>query len=73
MDPIEIVSGVAAALLTLAVGVTWPPMLSGAFWAMVTLYGVISVLFDDETPRGIPGIDAIRRSSGGEPQRDPQR
>lgn len=27
---------------------------------MVAVYGVVSVLFDDETPRGIPGLEYIQ-------------
>jgi len=44
-------------LLTASVG--YPPVQAGAFWILVAFYGVISVLFDDETPRGIPGIEEI--------------
>ncbi|HYA34422.1 MAG TPA: hypothetical protein VEF03_02330 [Candidatus Binataceae bacterium] len=62
MDPIEIVSEVACVFVAIAIGATWPPMLSGAFWAMLTFYGIVSVLFDDETPRGIPGIETIKES-----------
>jgi hypothetical protein len=45
------------ALLTASVG--YPPVQAGAFWILVAFYGVISVFFDDETPRGIPGIEEI--------------
>ncbi len=45
----------AAAYATAAI----PPIGTGSFWIMVCFYGVVSVLFDDETPRGIPGIDVI--------------
>jgi len=46
-------------LAVLAASVGYPPVQAGAFWTMVAFYGVISVLFDDETPRGIPGIEEI--------------
>jgi hypothetical protein len=46
--------------LTLAVSTAWPPSETGAFWAIVAIYGVVSVLFDDETPRGVPGMEDIR-------------
>jgi hypothetical protein len=39
------------AIASLVVGAT------GAFWIIVAFYGVVSILFDDETPRGVPGID----------------
>ena len=48
------------AIATLAVGATmaaFPPVGTGAFWTLVAFYSVVSVLFDDETPRGVPGID----------------
>ena len=34
-----------------------PPVSTGAFWTIVAFYGVISILFDDETPRGVPGME----------------
>ncbi len=37
----------------------FPPIGTGSFWIVACLYGVVSVLFDDETPRGVPGIDVI--------------
>lgn len=47
------------AIATLLVGATasFPPVGTGAFWIIVGFYGVVSVLFDDETPRGVPGMD----------------
>ncbi len=48
------------AIAMLVVGATteaFPPVGTGAFWTIVAFYGVVSVLFDDETPRGVPGID----------------
>jgi hypothetical protein len=48
------------AIAMLAVGAATaalPPLGTGAFWTIVAFYGVVSVLFDDETPRGVPGID----------------
>jgi hypothetical protein len=48
------------AISMLVVGATtaaFPPVDSGAFWTIVAFYGVVTVLFDDETPRGVPGID----------------
>jgi len=48
------------AIVTLVVGAAtaaFPPVGTGAFWTIVAFFGVVSVLFDDETPRGVPGID----------------
>ena len=48
------------AIASLVVGATtaaFPPVGTGAFWIIVAFYGVVSILFDDETPRGVPGID----------------
>jgi hypothetical protein len=48
------------AIATLVVGAStaaFPPVFTGAFWTIVAFYGVVSVLFDDETPRGVPGMD----------------
>jgi len=48
------------AIAMLAVGATtaaFPPVGTGALWTIVAFYGVVSVLFDDETPRGVPGMD----------------
>lgn len=46
-----------AALIVGATTAAFPPVGTGAFWIIVAFYGVVSVLFDDETPRGVPGID----------------
>ena len=48
------------AIASLVVGATtaaFPPVGTGAFWIIVAFYGVVLILFDDETPRGVPGID----------------
>ncbi len=44
-------------LVVAAATAAFPPVGTGAFWTIVAFYGVVSVLFDDETPRGVPGID----------------
>ncbi len=48
------------ALLTIASTTGFPPLSAGAFWAIVTLWGIVTVLFDDETPRGVPGMEVLR-------------
>jgi hypothetical protein len=52
----ELIATLIAAVMTLAI----PPVGSGAFWSIVAFYGVVSVLFDDETPRGIPGLEYLQ-------------
>lgn len=51
----EGISMLAGALISTGL----PPFTSGAFWSIVAFYGVVSILFDDETPRGIPGIEYL--------------
>jgi hypothetical protein len=51
----HMIRGLVAAYATAA----FPPIGTGPFWIIVCFYGVVTVLFDDETPRGIPGIDVI--------------
>jgi hypothetical protein len=46
-----------ATLVITAATAALPPVTTGAFWTIVAFYGVVSVLFDDENPRGVPGID----------------
>jgi hypothetical protein len=48
------------ALTTLMAGAALaalPPVTTGAFWSAVAFYGVVTILFDDENKRGVPGID----------------
>ncbi len=52
----ELIAMLIAAVTTMAI----PPFSTGAFWSVIALYGVVSVLFDDETPRGIPGIEYLQ-------------
>jgi hypothetical protein len=46
-----------ATLVMTAATAAFPPVGTGAFWTIVAFYGVVSVLFDDENKRGVPGID----------------
>ncbi|HYB90798.1 MAG TPA: hypothetical protein VEC38_07120 [Candidatus Binataceae bacterium] len=59
MQELALAGSILPTLAALAVSAGFPPITSGAFWAIATLYGVVSILFDDETPRGIPGIEFI--------------
>jgi hypothetical protein len=47
------------AMLLVFASFAWPPAATGAFWIMAGLWGIVSVLFDDEVQRGIPGIEEI--------------
>ena len=51
----DVIAMLAGAVMTAA----FPPYGTWAFWTIVAIYGVISVLFDDETPRGVPGIEYL--------------
>jgi hypothetical protein len=61
MQDLALFDDLIAMLITLVMTLAIPPVGSGAFWSIVALYGVVSVLFDDETPRGIPGIEYLQR------------
>lgn len=69
-DALRLTQEIVAAVLKLLMSTAWPPSETGAFWTMVAVYGVVSVLFDDETPRGVPGMEDFRmrrRPPPGEP------
>ena len=59
MDILRTAGEMVTAMLLLITSTAWPPAATGPFWIVVGLWGVVSVLFDDETPRGIPGLDVI--------------
>jgi hypothetical protein len=59
MQDLQFAQDLVSSLLTMAITAIWPPVGTGAFWIMVGIYGVVSVLFDDETRRGIPGIEYL--------------
>ena len=61
MAEAQIARELVTTLLMLAGAIAWPPVTTGAFWLMAALYALVSILFDDETPRGIPGIELIHR------------
>ncbi len=69
VEDLRLARELVPAVLTLMMSTAWPPSETGAFWVMVAIYGVVSVLFDDETPRGVPGMEEFRmlhRSPPGE-------
>ena len=59
MDFFPVAGDLTTAALLMFTSTGWPPAATGAFWIMVGLWGIVSILFDDETPRGIPGLDVI--------------
>jgi hypothetical protein len=50
------VGELAQSMVVIATTAGFPPFSSGAFWAIMTLWGIVTILFDDETPRGVPGM-----------------
>lgn len=60
MIEVQIARELVTMLVMLASTIVWPPVMTGPFWLMAALYALVSILFDDETPRGVPGIELIR-------------
>ena len=60
MGELQLSQDLVTWLLMLATSAVWPPVGTGAFWVVVSVYGVVSILFDDEVRRGIPGIEYLR-------------
>ncbi len=59
MHSIQAAGDLITALLLMGLSAGWPPAAAGSFWAMVGLWGLVSIFFDDEVQRGIPGIEEI--------------
>jgi hypothetical protein len=59
MPELQFAQDLVTTLMMIAATAIWPPVGTGAFWIVVGIYGVVSVLFDDETRRGIPGIEYL--------------
>ena len=49
----------ARSMMVIATTVGFPPFNSGAFWGIMSLWGIVTILFDDETPRGVPGMEDL--------------
>ncbi len=62
MQELWLLRDTIAALLAEAIAAAFPPVGTGAFWTIVAFYGVVSILFDDETPRGVPGMELFLRN-----------
>lgn len=59
MKELETAGQVVALIFGVLTSLGWPPATAAAFWSLAAVWGVVSVIFDDETPRGIPGIEFI--------------
>ena len=59
MDSIQAAGDLITALVMMGISIGWPPVAAGSFWVIVGLWGIVSILFDDEVPRGIPGLEEI--------------
>jgi len=57
MHELSRVGDLLMALVAIATSAGFPPLGSGAFWGIVGIWGLVTILFDDETPRGVPGIE----------------
>jgi hypothetical protein len=59
---VQIAREIVTTLLMVASVIVWPPVTTGPFWLMAALYALVSIFFDDETPRGVPGIELLERN-----------
>ncbi len=59
MDSIQAAGDLITALLMMGLSTGWPPVAAGSFWLVIGLWGLVSIFFDDEVPRGIPGLEEI--------------
>jgi hypothetical protein len=59
LDSFAAAGNLITALLMMGLSTGWPPAAAGSFWVIVGLWGIVSILFDDEVPRGIPGLEEI--------------
>ncbi len=59
MESIQAAGDLITALLTMGLSTGWPPVAAGSFWLVIGLWGLVSIFFDDEVPRGTPGLEEI--------------
>jgi hypothetical protein len=57
MSELTIAGDLMVTLLMAATSFGWPPLATGGLWITAGLFALVSIFFDDETPRGNPGID----------------
>ena len=59
MESIQAAGDLITVLLMMGLSTGWPPVAAGSFWLVIGLWGLVSIFFDDEVPRGIPGLEEI--------------
>ncbi len=75
MEFIQAAGDLITALLMMGLSAGWPPVAAGSFWLVIGLWGLVSIFFDDEVPRGTPGLEEmndIRAARGAKYQREPK-
>jgi hypothetical protein len=75
LDSFAAAGELITALLMMGLSVGWPPVAAGSFWLIVGLWGLVSIFFDDEVPRGNPGLEEmneIRAAAEAKYQREPR-
>jgi hypothetical protein len=73
LDSIQAAGDLITALLMMGFSTGWPPVAAGSFWLVIGLWGLVSIFFDDEVSRGIPGLEEIndiRAARGAKYQRE---
>ena len=63
MEIVQIAGDIVTLVLKVTTAAAWPPFGTGAFWTVTGIYAIVSILFDDETPRGNPGVNYLSRST----------
>jgi hypothetical protein len=59
VESIQAAGNLITALRMMGLSTGWPPVAAGSFWLIIGLWGLISIFFDDEVPRGIPGLEEM--------------
>jgi hypothetical protein len=75
VESIQAAGNLITALLMMGLSTGWPPVAAGSFWLIIGVWGLVSIFFDDEVPRGIPGleeINAYRAAAEAKYQREPK-
>jgi hypothetical protein len=61
MLDLHLTGDLGTTLLMVVAVLVWPPAWVGGFWTLIGLYAITSILFDDETPRGNPGVNTFKQ------------
>jgi hypothetical protein len=59
LESIRAAGDLITALLMMGMSAGWPPVAAGSFWVIIGVWGIVSIFFDDEVQRGIPGLEEI--------------